>query len=124
MSSIDGATVLTMQGHGGLVLQARVEEITRPGVDGVAFGELGSRSRPVQVVTEVDSASAIATQAVYEGSVKKFVTVITPEGKTINHVFVHGVTVASKRLGANAGGTLSGAGAWLVTAAWTLQVSA
>jgi hypothetical protein len=124
MPYVGSIQTLTMQGHEGLatLIPHVVEEISRKGVDGVAFVDIGKKSRPCTVVTEFDSSNAGNSKIACEALIKTFVSVITPEGQTLTSVFVHDVKV-SGRAGIKAVGGV-GAGTWLMTARWVLQATA
>ena len=122
--SVGNYSVVRMTGnYAGLCMVDRVEEVTRPGVDGVAFGHIGLRSQPVEVVTEHDALNFLAALDAFKALERKFVTIVTPEQNVVPAVFVHSVLVTGQRLAKSAGGLLRGAGVQWVTARWTLQAT-
>jgi hypothetical protein len=123
--SIGSLSVLTM--HGRVTPTApSLEEITRPGVDGHAYKDLGKRAPVSQVVTETDvkDAAGLATHlSSAMGLVGTFVTVEHPTGKTVANVCVLACELAgTKAIGTAVGGVNTGN--IICTLRWTLQASA
>jgi len=125
MSSIGGKTVLFVQGTldtPGMV----TEPLTRPGVDGVAFREQGSRSKPTEMVSIVDvddAAGVVAEIAAYKALQGTLVTVVDDRGSTTANVMVIEVQpVGARAIGPSVGGVSTSAGL-LLTCRWTLQTT-
>lgn len=122
--AIGSKNFITMAGYEGLIVVDRVVDVSRDGVDGHAFLEVGKRSNVVTVVTEADVANVVATESGYHALEKTFVTVTTPHGKSIANVFVHSVHVSAQAFIRSAGGLLGGAVAGgIVRATWELQAT-
>jgi hypothetical protein len=103
--------------------EERVEDITRPEIDGHAFRRLGKRGAAVQVTTEVDTANATTALAAYRALIGTLVSVVRSDGATVTQVLVQDVTgVHTKKLTGAAGGV--NGGNWLLTAQWTLLPTA
>jgi hypothetical protein len=103
--------------------EERVEDITRPEIDGHCFRRLGKRGAAVQVTTEVDTANATTALAAYRALIGTLVSVVRSDGATVTQVLVQDVTgVNTKKLTGAAGGVHGGN--WLLTAQWTLLPTA
>jgi len=104
----------------------RLEEITRAGVDGVAFRKLGKRSQPYQMMSVVDVADAAAASAEIEackalqGTLQ---TVTEDNSNATEEVAVLLVEVSAVQpIATPSGGTVDGDdGTFLVRLVWTLQ---
>jgi len=104
----------------------RLEEITRAGVDGVAFRKMGKRSRPYQLVSVVDVADASAAEAevaackALQGTLQ---TVTEDNSNATEEVAVLLVDVAAVQpIATPSGGVVDGDnGTFLVRLVWTLQ---
>lgn len=122
--SVGSITTLTMQGRVS-TLQQSMEEISRRGVDGVAFVKVGKRAPASVVTTETDVAnsSAIASHVnACVALVGTLVTVTQPDGTTVPNVLILGVEfVTSKYFSRPVGGVA--AGNYIVTMRWHLQAT-
>lgn len=107
-----------------------LEDITRPGQDGVALRQIGERGPVFQMVSIVDTASAALAQAVYEaykGDQGSIVNITDDKGVTHNNYAILGVALQSIRYTSIiVGDTVnvsSGDDAYLVSCVWTLRAA-
>ncbi len=127
MAAIGGITLLTLTGGINPGDGEQVEEITRPGVDGIAFRRIGKRGFPFRLQTTLDVESSAQAKAhiisckSLQGSVVNFTDGV---GQTWNNYIVLRVTHTETRRIQTAVGGLSGSNAaYLVSMAWTLQAT-
>ena len=121
--SIGGVAAITMHGYEGLVMVNALREISRPGVDGVAFQDVAKKSHPMTVMTEVDATSATSFESGCHALEKTFVTVVTPLGKSIPKVLVLRAEVSGHAILKSVGGNCGGSGAYWMTCRWHLQAT-
>ena len=115
---ISMTNILDLQGEAVL-------DITRPGVDGVAYHKIGERSRPVNVRTIADifgAASVKTTMAAYKAMQGTLVTVQDDFGNSFSNVMVLNVQITRARKVETVSGGLI-AGDHTIEAAWTLQAT-
>jgi len=124
--AISGYSFVTFTGElvpsGGITL----EEITRPGVVGVAYRQVGKRGDPFTVQTLVDVASAASAQTLirgYKALQGTVVPVIDGIGNAWPYVLVMGVRPNQPKYAAAMQGGLSGSWTgYLIECTWTLQI--
>lgn len=97
----------------------RLKEITREGIDGHAFMEIGKRGVPVRIIAEGDVDDVAALRTDLQALVSAFVTVTFSDGGTVEQVLVLDAQVADEKFTGSPVGGLTG-GAWWVTVAFTL----
>ena len=125
MSSIGGHSVISAKG--AINPQGeRLEDTTRPGVDGVSYRRIGKKSESFQLRTFTDAASAAAAKALvattYKGLQGTLVTVVDDMGNTWNNVAVLAVDpVSVKGVNTPVGGVVGGV--VLLECLWTLQAT-
>ena len=123
--SVGSVTVLTMKGRVTAAAPA-VEEITRRGVDGHAYVQVGKRAPECQLLTELDvsGSSGVATHInAGQALCATFVTVKHPTGETVANVAVLKCELVGTKKIASAVGGVNG-GDTLCTLRWTVQASA
>lgn len=122
MASIGGLSVITLRGGINPGTGEQLQDITRPGVDGIAYRKVGKRGRPFTMESVVDVANAAAvTTAIanYKALQGTLVTVVENNGQTWTNVAVLNVRPAEpqKVLTATTGSD------YLLRATWTLQMT-
>jgi len=127
MSSIGGHTLYIISGRLH-PLAPVLETITRPGVDGVAFRDIGTRSRPQRIVTLADfdtAAAARTAMAAYHALRGTIATVVDETGVSWPVAVLDVETPELRTYGACAGGLGSAAsGRTGLAAVWLLQAAA
>lgn len=122
MASIGNIYFLAIRGRVAKPGMA-VEEITRPGVDGHAFKQIGKRAAISTLITLYDGISAADAELhiSYSANLKgTIVTVVYNDGTNDQNVQVLEVEpVQVKRVATAVGGLNNGN--WLVTLRWTVQ---
>ena len=102
-----------------------VEDITRPGVNGVGFRKIGQRSDPFTMESWVDVASAAAAESLYTDYLAIVGTVIdieTQQGETReNFIVIECVRVLQKQTPRIVGGS-NNTGV-VLACRWTLQAA-
>jgi len=125
MASIAGYTMLFVTGPIGRPGMA-TEPITRPGVDGSAFREVGLRCEPFLMTSLMDledAADVAAELNLYAALKGSLVTVVDDHGSTWTNVMVLDVQpIQTQTIGVSAGG-LATTPTKLITARWTLQAT-
>lgn len=110
-----------------------LEEITRPGQDGVALRKVGERGPVFELVSVVDLANASAAQALYEtykGDQGSIVNITDDRGVSHSNYAVLDVRLLSpggiRKVNTLVGSTVnvsSGDDAFLLTCVWTLRAA-
>lgn len=107
-----------------------LQDITRPGQDGVAFRKVGERGPVFEMVSIVDTTNAAAAQALYEdykGDQGSIVNITDDKAVSHSNYAVLDVRVASiKYTSMIVGDTVnvtSGDAAHLLTCVWTLRAA-
>ena len=119
MTSIAGVAVYRMRGERPRNQVAQYFVQARPNLDGHELIDLGKRGKPVMLTIEVDHNSPSTLEDTFNAKHGELITVVTPEGQTINNLRVMEVHLtASTRHAATVGGI--NAGAWMLTFAWLL----
>ncbi len=122
--TVGGNPMITMTGTPRL-LEERLRDITRPGVDGSAFKKLGKRAEWFEIRTMSGAASAAAANTLIEGYrdlVGTLVVLVDDHNITWNNVVVLRITQAAiRKISTPAGGTADMTHAVFVT--WQLQLS-
>lgn len=102
----------------------QLAEITRPGVDGVAFAKTGRRSLSYLVQTQRDVLDGAAAQQLmtdYKAIQGTLVTVVDAHGRSVDNVAVVEVREASVRPVKTLVGGAAEANEIMVSAEWTLR---
>jgi hypothetical protein len=120
--AIGNITVLTMEGTEPLDPLMRYEEITRRGVDGHAYQEIGKRAPVATVQTMHDADNVANVRSAALALVGTLVTVTLPDGRTVDQVFVKDVGVAGIKKTLKAVGGIT-AGSWMIRLTWALQAN-
>jgi len=106
------------------VMQERLEEFTRPGVDGMSFQAVGERAEVSQLQTVRDLAyasSAASMMSSYKALVGDVVTIVDDDGVSwYNMLVLKVMQVSNEKIIGSVGGLVSGALA-LQTVNWEVQ---
>lgn len=125
MPSIAGLSMISMQGELSPQRTLDLQEITRPGVDGVAYRAVGLRGRPFRVKTVADCDTpneAFALVQSYLSLQAQSVTMIDSAGITWADILVLQVMPQQpKRVQGKVGGLSYSSTGWVVSCDWTLQ---
>jgi hypothetical protein len=126
MAAISTYTVLTMQGAVTPATGERLEEITRPGVDGVAFRRIGKKGAAFKLQTTVDTESAAGARTLYDNYKAlqgQLVTITDTSGRIYTDIMVLNVQASAPQriLGASSGVTANPN--YLLNANWQLQAT-
>lgn len=120
---ISAYNFLTLRGSIN-VMQERLEEFTRPGVDGMSFQAVGERAEVSQLQTVRDLAyasSAANMMSSYKALVGEVVTIVDDDGVSWYNMLVLKVTqVSNEKIVGSVGGLVTGALA-LQTVNWEVQ---
>lgn len=98
--------------------QPRLQDITRPGVDGTAYKLMGTRSNPTQLLSYTTAANAAAAGALltaYAGLTGSLVTIVH-HGVTYPNMLVISVQPVFRAFA-----HFGGSSGWIVRAAFTVQ---
>lgn len=118
--SVGTLAFVTLRGQHPQDPAMRLGEITRMGVDGHAYIQLGKRGAIVRMVGERDASSPSTIRSTANGMIGTAVTVTFADGSTVTNVMVLDAAVVEQRpLGVPVGGIQ--AGGWWVAVAFTLQ---
>jgi len=108
-----------------------LEEITRAGVDGVAFRELGDRGQKSQLLGAAiveTSAAAKTLLSTYKGMIGSTVSIIQAEQTSTNYLILDVGDFVRKQIATPVGGNFSDGTAianespcWLVSSRWEVQ---
>ena len=104
----------------------QVEEITRAGVDGVAFRKIGKRGFAFEMRSVVDVADAAAAQTLvgnYKALQGSIVNIVDDTGRTWNNYIVLRVRPIQARPVTSATGGLVNDPEYLVSASWIMQAT-
>ena len=125
MASIGGRSVLRLTGNLEPATGERLQDITRAGVDGVAYRKVGKRAGRTQVTTLVDLGSSSAVNSemeAYKALQGTLVTVVTESGGTYSNVAVLSVVQLPVQRTLSAVGGING-GTHLLRCQWVLQMT-
>lgn len=118
-----GITVWDVQGHPALS-QVEMRDVTRPNVDGIAFGSLGTRGQPTPVFVIAMFANKAAADA-FEVSINQQVgnvSSFTQAGSTYsNYILKRAIRTGLQRHALGRGGAPAAASAWTVRYTCTVQ---
>ena len=123
MAAIGDISFITIKGT-PRPMGMETEPLTRPGVDGTAFRELGTRGQPFQVTTIVDVDDAADAKTALESYAALRATLVTLTddlGNSWANVMVIDVEPIEVKAVESGVGGLSQTGGVLVSARWTLQ---
>jgi len=126
MPSIGSIELLTLSGAVNPGTGEQVEEITRPGVDGVAFRRIGKRGIPFRMQSVTDVSSSYNAQNHINACKALQGTVIDIEdatGRTWSNYIVLRAQPTNTQKVTGASGGLTSSPAYLITIAWTLQAT-
>ena len=128
MAIIGGIIFLTVKGGINPGHGEQVEEITRAGVDGVAFRKIGKRGQPFRLQATVDVLSNLSAQSLVNACKSLQGALVDISDDTgagwYDYVVLQVRHVQTKRVMRAVGGLTSGAGAYLVTVDFWLQATA
>ena len=125
MASLGGRTVLRLTGNLEPATGERLQDITRAGVDGVAYRKVGKRASRTQVTTLVDLGSDAAVKSeleAYKALQGTLVTVVTENGGSYTNVAVLNVTSLPVQKTISAVGGVNG-GNYLLRCQWVVQMT-
>jgi hypothetical protein len=120
--SIGGITLISLTNGDLDPAGTTVEDITRPGLDGVAYRQLGSRGEVTQLTAIVDCLGSSAADAMLSSlkGLQGTIVSIVMRGLTYNNFLVVNFMPVSRHIvGSPVGGVCSGN--WLVTGKFTLR---
>lgn len=124
MASIGGRTVLRLKGIIEPATGEKLQDITRPGVDGVAYRKVGKRASRTQLTTIVDLASGNVETEIdeYKALEGTLVTIVDEAGITWSNVAVLMVRPLPIRRVASSVGGING-GTRILTCQWVVQAT-
>lgn len=127
MPGIGAYNFVTLKGEINPGSGHQMEEITRPGVDGVAFRRIGRRGFPFKVQSMVDVATDSAAAALlssYKALQGTVVSLTDETGQVWNNIVVLNVRPAGRKyVVAKSGGLDAGQTGYLVRCEWMLQAT-
>jgi len=125
MASIGGRTVLRLTGNLEPGTGERLQDITRAGVDGVAYRKVGKGAGRTQITTLVDLGSSSAVNSeieAYKALQGTLVTIVTENGGSYTNVAVLNVTSLPVQKTISAVGGVNG-GTHLLRCQWVVQMT-
>lgn len=127
MASIGGYSFITLEGGLNPGSGEQLEEITRPGVDGVAYRRIGRRGVPFRMQSLADVANAANAHSLilnYKALQGGLVTLVDETGQSWFNVMVLRVQCSQpKYVTGMSGGLTGGQTGYLVSADWLLQMT-
>jgi hypothetical protein len=123
MPSIGAYSFLTLKGAVDPGVGEQLEDITRPGVDGMAYRCIGRKGRPFQMDSTVDVVILTPGFVIngYQALQGTIVTIVDECGMTWTNYMVLSVEHRGTRRIRTVSGGLSIAPAYLISASWILQ---